>query len=242
MTPDDGRAATAGSRVSFRRPLLVAVVTTAVVTALSYGLPEEYAATGVGFGFLAATWWVVLRHDSAVVAHHGLSLGGLFDPEPLSARRLTREAARALGFAALIALIVFPFFWVGYVMWWKPTLPFSPAPPPRWNEDVLGQLLVIALPEEAFYRGYLQTAFDDAFRRHVKLLGVRVGPGLLVSAALFAAGHVLTKVDPNRLAVFFPALLFGWLRARTGGVGAPIAFHAMSNLFADYLARSYGFH
>jgi membrane protease YdiL (CAAX protease family) len=242
MSAEGRRAATAGARTSFRRPMLVAVVTTILVTALSYGLPEEYAATGVGFGFLAATWWMVLRHESAVVAHHGLSLGGLFDPEPLSARRLTREAAQSLGWAALIALIVFPFFWVGYLSWWQPRLPFTPASAPRWNEDVLGQLLVIALPEEAFYRGYLQTAFDDAFRKHTKLLGARVGPGLLVSAALFALGHVLTKVDPNRLAVFFPALLFGWLRARTGGIGAPLALHAMSNLFADYLARSYGFH
>jgi len=242
MSAEGRRAATAGAGTSFRRPMLVAVVTTILVTALSYGLPEEYAATGVGFGFLAATWWMVLRHESAVVAHHGLSLGGLFDPEPLSARRLTREAGQSLAWAALIALIVFPFFWVGYLSWWQPRLPFTPASAPRWNEDVLGQLLVIALPEEAFYRGYLQTAFDDAFRKHTKLLGARVGPGLLVSAALFALGHVLTKVDPNRLAVFFPALLFGWLRARTGGIGAPLALHAMSNLFADYLARSYGFH
>jgi membrane protease YdiL (CAAX protease family) len=41
--------------------------------------------------------------------------------------------------------------------------------------------------------------------------------------------------------VFFPALLFGWLRARTGGIGAPVVFHALCNLFADYLAKSYGF-
>jgi membrane protease YdiL (CAAX protease family) len=224
----------------WRRPLLVAVVTTACVTALSYWLPEEYAATGVGFGFLAATWWVALRNESASAAHYGLSLGGLFDAEPLSARRLTREGGRALGWALMIAALVFPFFWVGFVLWWRPQQPFVPGPMPAWNDDLLGQMLVIALPEEAFYRGYLQTAFDDAHPPRIKLLGARVGPGLFVSAALFAVGHVLTEVHPNRLAVFFPALLFGWLRARTGGIGASVALHALSNLFSAYLARSYG--
>ncbi|HEV8550364.1 MAG TPA: CPBP family glutamic-type intramembrane protease, partial [Polyangiaceae bacterium] len=37
-----------------------------------------------------------------------------------------------------------------------------------------------------------------------------------------------------------PALLFGWLRARTRGIGASVALHALCNLFASYLARSYG--
>jgi hypothetical protein len=219
----------------------VALVTTAVVTALSYLLPEEHAATGVGFGFLAATWWVALRKDAASASHYGLSLGGLFDPEPLSARRLTREALLALGWASLVAVLVFPAFWVGYVFWWGPREPFFPTPLPAWDDEVLGQLLVIALPEEAFYRGYLLTAFDDAHPPRWKLLGARVGPGLIVSALLFALGHVLTEVHPNRLGVFFPALLFGWLRARTGGIGAPLALHALSNLFAAYLARGYGF-
>ena len=35
----------------------------------------------------------------------------------------------------------------------------------------------------------------------------------------FALGHVATEVHPNRLAVFFPSLLFGYLRTRRGGIG-----------------------
>jgi membrane protease YdiL (CAAX protease family) len=72
------------------------------------------------------------------------------------------------------------------------------------------------------------------------LLGASIGPGLIVSAALFAIGHLLTEVNPNRLAVFFPALVFGWLRARTGGVGASVAFHALCNIFSEMLGRAYG--
>jgi uncharacterized protein len=231
------------ARHGWIKPLAVAVATTAVVTALSYLLPESYAATGVGLGFLAATYAVALRpRDGADdVRHYGLALGGLLEPEPLDWKRIARDGARALGWALALALIVFPAFWVGYVLWWKPRAAFDPAALPSLGEDVLGQILVIALPEEAFYRGYLQTAFDDVWRPRWKVLGAELGPGLIATSALFALGHVLTDVNPNRLAVFFPSLLFGWMRARTGGVGAPLAFHALCNLFASYLAKSYGY-
>ena len=63
---------------------------------------------------------------------------------------------------------------------------------------------------------------------------------LILTCAAFALGHVLTEPNPGRLAVFFPALVFGWLRARTGGVGASIVFHALCNLFASTLGRGYG--
>ena len=150
-------------------------------------------------------------------------------------------SARAFAWTVLIALVCLPPFWLGYVLWYQPGQPFRPAPPPALGGEVMGQLLVIALPEEAFYRGYLQTKLDDAWGTRTRLLGATVGPGLVVSAAIFALGHLATEVHPNRLAVFFPALLFGWLRARTGGIGSAVLVHASFNLFASYLARSYGF-
>jgi membrane protease YdiL (CAAX protease family) len=254
------------ARQGWLKPVLVALGTTGAVTALSYLLPENYAATGVGLAFLAVTFVFALRQDDPHDAkHHGLALGGLLEPEPLDRRRLGRDGTRAMLWALGVALIVLPPFWVGYLLWWKPPGPFMPMPPALPADDmlgqllakvlpgsigiavagylhhVLGQLLVIALPEEAFYRGYLQSAFDDVWRPRWRVLGAWVGPGLVLTSALFALGHVLTKVDPNRLAVFFPALLFGWLRARSGGVGAPIALHALCNIFASFLGRSYGF-
>jgi membrane protease YdiL (CAAX protease family) len=223
------------------RPLAVAALTTAFVTALSYGGPAEHAASAVGLAFLGVTYWLTLRdpaEDGA--ARYGLSLGGLFDAAPLDWGKLVRSAASELGFALLVAAIVFPPFWVGYRAWWSPVMPFRAAPLSSVAEDVLGQFLVIALPEEAFYRGYLQTRLDEAWPRRVRLLGAVVGPSLLVTSLVFALGHVATEWHPSRLAVFFPSLLFGWMRARRGGVGASAAFHALCNLFASYLARSYG--
>ena len=50
---------------------------------------------------------------------------------------------------------------------------------------------------------------------------------------------VAVDLQPARLAVFFPALLFGWLRALRGGIGAPAALHVLCNLLSDLLARSW---
>lgn len=224
-----------------RRPLLVAVGTTLLVTVLSYSLPDSYAATGVGLAFLGVTYVLALRTGhSRPPAEYGLALGGLLDPEPLSPRRMLKETAVALAWALGLALIVFPPFWFGYLAWWKPLHPFHAAALPSLGDDVSGQLFVIALPEEAFYRGYLQTELDRAWKPRWKVLGAELGPGLFVASALFAVGHLLTETHPNRLAVFFPALVFGWLRARTKGIGAGVFFHAMCNLFAAFLGQSYG--
>lgn len=220
--------------------LLAALFTTAVVTGVSYAVPDKYAATAVGLVFLAATYLLVLRRDEAVIQRFGLSMGGLLEPSPLSLRRLLRDGGRACAYALGLSLLIFPFFWYGYRLYWHVRAPFVFRLPGSPLDEIAGQFLVIALPEEAFFRGYLQTALDGAFPSKKKILGAELGLGWLISAAIFAVGHVLTTPHPARLAVFFPALVFGWLRARTGGVGAGTLFHAMCNLFSAALSRGYG--
>jgi uncharacterized protein len=221
-------------------PLVAAAITTVVVTAASYLAPERYAATLVGVSFLAATWWLVLRHDEATIRAHGLSLGGVLEPARLDPARLLREGLRALAWAALLAAIAFPPFVLGYQYYWHPHAHFALRLPASIFDEIAGQLVVIALPEEAFFRGYLMTALDRAWPPRWRILGATLGPAWIVSAAIFAVGHMLTIPHPSRLAVFFPALVFGWLRRRTGGVGAPVVFHAACNVFASTLGRGYG--
>ena len=66
-----------------------------------------------------------------------------------------------------------------------------------------------------------------------------IGGGVVLTSAIFAVGHLFTELSPARLAVFFPSLVFGFLRIRSKGIGASVAFHAMCNLFSAYLAHSY---
>ncbi|HYQ01251.1 MAG TPA: MrtC family glutamic-type intramembrane protease [Polyangiaceae bacterium] len=226
---------------SWQKPVAITVATTALVALLSR-LPDTYSATAVGFAFLAVTYALVLRTDDREkIARYGLSFAGLFEPEPLSLARMTSEAGRALLWALGAALIFLPPFWLGFLWWWGIQVPFHAPPLHTLGSDLSGQLLVIALPEEAFYRGYLQSALDEVYQPRWRILGAKLGPGLLLSSALFALGHLCTEFNAARLAVFFPSLVFGYLRARTRGVGAGLVFHALCNLFASYLSQSYGF-
>lgn len=104
---------------------------------------------------------------------------------------------------------------------------------------VLIQILVVGLPEEVFYRGLVQTRLRALLPQHVTILGAPFGAAIVVTSVLFALGHFLVELDPGRLAVFFPSLLFGWMRERTGSVAAGAVFHGLSNVLLTVLSRMY---
>ena len=195
-----------------------------------------------------------LRLTRSDPRHFGVALGGLLEPAdddrprgPLGSFDLARalwtglpSALRELGVAVGVAAVVFPVYAVGFYFWNEPVRPFSLALPPDLANLALAQLVVVALPEEAFFRGWMQTSLTDVEGSRVRLLGATLGPrAWLAQAALFALIHVLAEPHPARLAVFFPGLLFGWLRAWRGGIGAALTLHAMSNLYSEILARSW---
>jgi hypothetical protein len=220
------------------RPLSIAVAVTAMVAVLSYVLPDEWQSTGVGLCLIGASYVLVLRRDSAIIRHYGLGLGGVFEPTPLEPRRIMKGLLESARWCSIAALIFFPPFWLGFVIWWGPARGFEwpPVPP---LDSFLTQLLGIAMPEEMFYRGYVQTALDDAAKWRFQLFGATLGAGLFLGSAVFALGHFATTLEPARLAVFFPSLVFGWLRAKTQGIGAAVGFHAACNVFSAYLTDGY---
>ena len=63
------------------------------------------------------------------------------------------------------------------------------------------------------------------------------GLAAVLAAALFAAGHLLEPA-PWRLAVFFPALVFAWLRARTGTIVGAAVCHFVFNVWLLLLERA----
>jgi membrane protease YdiL (CAAX protease family) len=106
--------------------------------------------------------------------------------------------------------------------------------PPRDRDlvvQVFGQLVVTALPEEMFFRGYLHELCERRWPPTRRILGGGVGWALVVSSAMFAAVHPIIWQDPRRLVVFFPGLVFGWMRSATGSILAGTLTHAASNLF-----------
>ena len=145
-----------------------------------------------------------------------------------------------LGVAALVCALVFPPFVLGFYLWHAPVRPFAWLPDQDMPAYALTQVIVVGLPEEALFRGYLQGRLEDAWPKSLRLLGAHVSLGaLLGQAALFGVLHFVVDYNPARLAVFFPALLFGWVRALRGGIGAAIFVHAGCNLLSDLLIRGW---
>ena len=239
---------------SLRRTLWVyAMVCVAVfATTLAAGLPiiANYAHLIIGAIFLLTS----IHLARGNVAHFGIALGGLLEPPsddgprgPLGLWDLGRStvralpaAARELGVAVAVAVVVFPLYALGYSLWEQPAHGFTLATPPDALGFSLAQFILVALPEEAFFRGYLQTSLSDVESRRVRVLGVQLGPkAWIAQAALFAVVHLIADPSPYRLAVFFPGLLFGWMRAWRGGIGASLALHALSNVYSNILSRSW---
>ena len=152
---------------------------------------------------------------------------------------------RGLLFYLGAVAVVLPLFCVGYYVYMQKLCPHlsralvycPPTQPPvlRWPPQlflsIASQLVVVALPEEFFFRGFLQGRLREVFSAPV---------AVVATAAVFALGHLLVTFEPAALAVFFPGLLFGLLRLGTGSILAGTLFHATCNLLIDILHRSIG--
>lgn len=151
-------------------------------------------------------------------------------------------AGGGLAEAFVLALLLFPPFALLHHAWqhWVFGASWSLRPLPGAASFAFSQVLAVALPEEFFYRGYLQGLLDRAWPPRRRVFGARVGGGIPATSLLFALGHVLVRGEVYRLNVFVPSLLFGWLRARRGSLVGPVAFHAASNVFIRWLETCYG--
>ncbi len=101
------------------------------------------------------------------------------------------------------------------------------------------QIMVVAIPEEIFYRGYLQTQFNRIWGRPWKFFGAPLGRGFFFTCLLFAFSHSLIQLQWWHFSIFFPSLVFGWLREKTGAVTASALFHALSNTYSYWVMLNY---
>ncbi len=155
--------------------------------------------------------------------------------------------------AAIAIVVVLPLFTLGFLVagrtacaHWPALVPGScwRAAHPLWRlpGDFLllcaAQLVVVALPEELFFRGYVQGRLEEALPPRTTLWGAPVGWAWIGSSALFAVGHYLVTFEPQMLTRFFPGLVFGWMYARTRSILAGTIFHAACNLIMAVLGAS----
>jgi len=240
--------------------LAEASVVYAAVAAATWGVSRVHSALVqnhlhlvVGSLFLATALGCADRLPGGA-AHYGMALGGLLGDASPDDSELTRvrpsmlrmlcqlvvQALRELLAALRVCALLFPPFITGFYYWHAPARPFAWPPESEPVQFVLTQLLVVGLPEEALFRGYLQGRLSDAWPPTLRVLGAQLSVrAWLAQAALFALLHLVVDYNPTRLAVLFPGLLFGLLRAQRGGIGAAILVHAACNLLSDTLIRGW---
>ena len=102
------------------------------------------------------------------------------------------------------------------------------AAPVRLGAGTVAAVLVGAVLEEIVFRGVLLALLDRALPQRWRIAGAYIGWGGLALTASFIALHGLR---PGLLLGVVPAaLLYLWLRERTGSLLAPIAAHVAWNL------------
>ncbi len=103
-------------------------------------------------------------------------------------------------------------------------------------ESLAFQMTMPGFEEEPYYRGILLFALNEAFRSRMKIAGVNIGWGALLSCMVFGFGHALSfsdgmfSIDPMTMGLTaIPALLLIWFRERTGSLVLPIILHNFAN-------------
>lgn len=107
--------------------------------------------------------------------------------------------------------------------------------PDAW-ETIAFQWIMPGLDEEAFYRGVLLLAMNEAFRGRIRVFGAAIGYGGLLTSVLFGLAHALSFQEGAYefhlnlfLITALPSLLLLWMRERTGSVLIPIVAHNVAN-------------
>jgi len=123
----------------------------------------------------------------------------------------------------VISLIILMFYTLILVAIFKTSINFGVLTIPL----ILTQIIIVAYPEEVFFRGYLQSKIGNNLK------------GIIIVSVLFAIGHFCTMCLPNgfkdiiclvNVLTFFPSLVMGYLFFFTGNLWSSIIFHCLANL------------
>ncbi|GAB1426785.1 hypothetical protein MASR2M79_18120 [Aminivibrio sp.] len=81
----------------------------------------------------------------------------------------------------------------------------------------------MAVAEETFFRGWLQTVLSSKFP---------APRAIFITAALFGLAHLASPYAPFALLAFFPGLVMGLLRHRHGSILPAILYHWFGNIWS----------
>lgn len=147
----------------------------------------------------------------------------------------SKEGLKLFLWVTVATLVFYPPLFFAYNITFLHSTIASPATQELMKAVTKGliAIAVAAIPEEFFFRGYLQehafAAFDKKILKIVSLKN-------LLTSLLFGLVHALAFLDITRAATFFPSLLFGLFTEKSRGrIFYSISYHVVSNILAFIL-------
>jgi membrane protease YdiL (CAAX protease family) len=113
------------------------------------------------------------------------------------------------------------------------SLPLRPLIPKgsSWVGWFFYQFMYVAVAEEVFFRGYLQSNILTLINTLKQGQLTCDWISITISAALFGIAHIIAQGQIISVVTFIPGLILGWLFIRTKSLLAPILFHGLANAF-----------
>lgn len=183
----------------------------------------------LALGFLGAERWFPLWTALVFLLIPLLAAGRGARPNELGLA--TKPEWRGIGIGLAIGLPIIFLFALGDLFYRHFFLgkDFVAGPGAALIPMAATQAIMIAFPEELFFRGCLQGRLEGKARASQGFIKYQFLP-ILIPALLFALAHFLVSPSLHRLGTFFPGLLFGFVRAKTGTIYASILLHTVANL------------
>ena len=152
--------------------------------------------------------------------------------------RQMKDSLVVLGWTCVV---LFPLTLCG--LWVLKSYDFKPPLLPMLSQEqdwvywLFYQFMYVALSEEVFFRGYVQSNIHRLTTPVMgKLPRLHQWTSIVISAACFTVAHIITQGQIISVFIFLPGLVLGWLFIRTRSLLAPILFHGLAN--ACYLVMA----
>lgn len=159
---------------------------------------------------------------------------------PIPIDKITLELINLLKTSAVI-LLPYTLGYMAFAYMLNPhNISYKLTMPDHLLYEVIIQIFIVALPEEIFYRGFLQSALLKSWPNKRSYFGIPLGRSIIITNIFFALGHLAPSFNPARLLTFFPGLIFSYLIYKNKSLISPVLFHALCNLWGMVLVLSLG--
>lgn len=147
----------------------------------------------------------------------------------------SKEGLKLFLLVTLATLVFYPPLFFAYNLGFMHRALANPTSKELLNAVTKGliAIAVAAIPEEFFFRGYIQEHVFAGFDKKIlKIISLKN----LFTSLLFGLVHALAFLDITRAATFFPSLLFGLFTEKSRGrIFYSVSYHVVSNILAFIL-------